>query len=196
LRKYGIPISLSVDTSSWWSGDMFGAMRAALNLDRAREHLEAHRTGETVMNLSLRADEVVRYATLGGAEAVGLGDVVGSITVGKKADLVLVLNDNSPVMFPIVYPEGHLVFQAGRNDVHTVLVNGKPVKYAHQLLAGGRLEEARRLCGESIEHLRGALGEEAWHKGMHPDQPDEERIDNPYQYSEFEGTELEARDEG
>ena len=45
LRKYGIPISLSVDTSSWWSGDMFWAMRATLNADRAREHLEAHREG-------------------------------------------------------------------------------------------------------------------------------------------------------
>ncbi len=99
-------------------------------------------------------------------------------------------------MFPIVYSEGHLVFQAGRNDVQTVLVDGKPVKYAHQLLAGDRLEEARRLCAASIEHVRGALGEEAWHKGMHPDQPDEEHIDNPYQYSEFEGAELEAREEG
>ena len=195
LRRYGIPISLSVDTSSWWSGDMFGAMRATLNADRARQHLEAHRDGQTVMNLSLRADEVVRYATLGGAAALGLDEIVGSITVGKKADLVLLLNDESPVMFPILYPEGHLAFQAGRNDVHTVLVNGKAVKFDGHLIAADRLAEARRACAQSIEHVRGVLGDEAWRKGMHPDQPDEEKIDNPYQYSEFEGAEVEAREE-
>jgi cytosine/adenosine deaminase-related metal-dependent hydrolase len=195
LRKYGIPISLSVDTSSWWSGDMFSAMRATLNADRAREHLEAHREGRTVMNLALRAKQVLDYATIGGAAALGLEDLVGSITVGKKADLVLVLNDDSPTMFPVLNPEGHLVFQAGRGDVHTVLVNGRAVKYDHRLLATDRLEEARRLCAESIEHVRGVLGEEAWDAKMHPEQPEEDQIANPYQYSDFGGTELAAREE-
>src|SRR5205807_6331455 len=37
LRRYGIPISLSQDTSVWWSGDMFAAMRATLNADRVME---------------------------------------------------------------------------------------------------------------------------------------------------------------
>jgi cytosine/adenosine deaminase-related metal-dependent hydrolase len=46
--------------------------------------------------------------------------------VGKKADLVLIKNDSSPVSFPILHPYGHVVFQAGRGDVHTVLVNGNP----------------------------------------------------------------------
>ncbi len=195
LRKYGIPISLSVDTSSWWSGDMFSAMRATLNADRAREHLEAHREGRTVMNLALRAKQVLDYATIGGAAALGLEDLVGSITVGKKADLVLVLNDDSPTMFPVLNPEGHLVFQAGRGDVHTVLVNGRAVKYDHRLLATDRLEEARRLCAQSIEHVRGVLGEEAWDAKMHPEQPEEDQIANPYQYSDFGGTELAAREE-
>ncbi len=196
LRRYGIPVSLSVDTSTWWSGDMFAAMRATLNADRALQHLEAHREGSTTLNLALRADEVVRYATLSGAAAVGLDDVVGSITVGKKADLVLVLNEESPVMFPILNPAGHLVYQAGRNDVHTVLVNGKAVKFNHRMLALDQLDEARRLCAASIEYVRSVLGDEAWYKGMHPDQPEDELIDNPYQYSEFEGAEVQARDEG
>jgi 5-methylthioadenosine/S-adenosylhomocysteine deaminase len=174
---------------------MFSAMRATLNADRAREHLEAHREGRTVMNLALRAKQVLDYATIGGAAALGLEDLVGSITVGKKADLVLVLNDDSPTMFPVLNPEGHLVFQAGRGDVHTVLVNGRAVKYDHRLLATDRLEEARRLCAESIEHVRGVLGEEAWDAKMHPEQPEEDQIANPYQYSDFGGTELAAREE-
>src|SRR5215469_13335027 len=40
LRQHGIPVSLSMDTSVWWSGDLFSAMRATLSADRAREHLE------------------------------------------------------------------------------------------------------------------------------------------------------------
>ena len=46
--RHGIPVSLSMDTSVWWSGDLFSAMRTTLGADRSREHLEAHLKGETV----------------------------------------------------------------------------------------------------------------------------------------------------
>src|SRR6476620_11959466 len=97
------------------------------------------------LNLALRADQVLYYATMGGATALGLDGIVGSITVGTEADLVLVLNDDSPTMFPILYPEGHLVYQAGPGDVHTLLVNGRAAKSNNRLLATDRLEEAHRL---------------------------------------------------
>src|SRR4051795_11405032 len=51
LRSHGIPVSLSMDTSVWWSGDLFTAMRTTLGADRSREHLEAHARGETVTHL-------------------------------------------------------------------------------------------------------------------------------------------------
>src|SRR5438874_9157255 len=40
LRQHNIPVSLSMDTSVWWSGDLFSAMRSTLSADRSREHLE------------------------------------------------------------------------------------------------------------------------------------------------------------
>ena len=86
LRKHGIPVSLSMDTSVWWSADLFSAMRATLSADRSREHLEAHARGETVVNNQLRAEEVAHWATIGGARALGLDDKIGSLTPGKKAD--------------------------------------------------------------------------------------------------------------
>ena len=49
LRKYGIPASLSMDTSVWWSADFFSAMRATLSADRSRDHLEAHAKNETIV---------------------------------------------------------------------------------------------------------------------------------------------------
>ena len=71
MRKHGIPVSLSMDTSVWWSGDLFSAMRTTLGADRSREHLEAHARGETVTHSALRAEQVVDWATRGGAQALG-----------------------------------------------------------------------------------------------------------------------------
>jgi 5-methylthioadenosine/S-adenosylhomocysteine deaminase len=186
LRQYGIPISLSMDTSVWWSADMFAAMRATLNADRIREHQLAHDRGDTVMNLQLRASEVVRYATQGGADHLGLGDKIGSISVGKKADLVLLRNDTSPVMFPILHPAGHVVFQAQRADVHTVMVNGKVLKYDHRLLLDDQVARARRAIEESVAHVQSAMGPEAWQAAMHPERIAVQPVDNPYQYSQFQ----------
>ena len=59
LREHGIPVSLSMDTSVWWSADLFSAMRSTLGADRSREHLEAHARGDTVTHSALRAEQVV-----------------------------------------------------------------------------------------------------------------------------------------
>jgi 5-methylthioadenosine/S-adenosylhomocysteine deaminase len=182
LRRYGIPISLSQDTSVWWSGDIFAAMRATLNADRVMEHFEAHADGNTVTNHYLRAEQVVEYATRGGAKALGLDSAIGSLEPGKKADVVLIKNDHSPVGFPVLHPYGHVVFQAQRGDVHTVVVNGRVVKYDHRLI-GIDLAKARRVNEETTEYLRGELGEHAWRDGMNPEIPAHETLANPYTYT-------------
>jgi cytosine/adenosine deaminase-related metal-dependent hydrolase len=182
LRQHGIGISLSMDTSVWWSADLFSAMRATLSADRAREHLEAHARDETVTHHVLRAEQVVDWATRGGAKALGLDSLTGSIEVGKKADLVLIKNDASPVMIPLLNPYGHVVFQAQRGDVHTVVINGRVVKYDHQL-TGADLAKARQVIGQTVEYLQGELGPEAWREGMHPEIPETRVLDNPYTYT-------------
>ncbi|GAB2926511.1 amidohydrolase family protein [Nonomuraea fastidiosa] len=183
IRLHGIPVSLSMDTSVWWSGDLFSAMRTTLGADRAREHLEAQAKGETVTHAALRADQVVHWATRGGADAIGRGDL-GVIEPGKKADIVLIKNDHSPVSFPLLNPFGHVVFQAQRGDVHTVLVNGRVVKHEHRLV-GIDLAAARAQVDRTVEYLRGELGEEAWEKGMNPDIPTTKVLDNPYTYTDY-----------
>ncbi|WP_431917635.1 amidohydrolase family protein [Nonomuraea jabiensis] len=183
VRAHGIPVSLSMDTSVWWSGDLFSAMRATLGADRSREHLEAHAKGETVTHAGLRADQVVEWATRGGARALGRDDL-GVIEPGKKADLVLVKNEHSPVSFPILNPFGHVAFQAQRGDVHTVIVNGRVVKHEHRLL-GVDLAGARAGVERTVEHLRSTMGDEAWEKGMNPDIPSAKVLDNPYTYTDY-----------
>jgi adenine deaminase len=126
----------------------------------------------------------VEWATRGGARALGMDHVVGSLEPGKKADVVLIKNDDSPVMFPLVNPYGHVAFQAQRGDVHTVLVDGRVVKHAGRLV-GIDLAAARREVEGTVEYLRSALGEQAWTDGMHPEVPQAQLLDNPYQYTDY-----------
>src|SRR3954464_11659085 len=185
VLQYGIPVSLSMDTSVWWSGDMFSAMRATLNADRMAEHMTAHLTGDTITHLRLRAQQVVEWTTRGGAQALGRDDL-GSLQPGKKADVVLIKNDAPPVSFPLLNPYGHVAFQAQRGDVHTVVVDGRVVKSEGRLV-GIDLAPVRREIESTIEYLRRELGEEAWTSGMFPELPtaEAEILDNPYQYSDY-----------
>ncbi len=131
----------------------------------------------------LRAEHVVHWATRGGAHALGRDDL-GSLQLGKKADVVLIKNDDSPVSFPLLNPYGHVAFQAQRGDVHTVLVDGRIVKRDHRLV-GADLAAVRRTVESTVDHLRSALGEDAWMQGMNPDLPPDEVLDNPYQYTDY-----------
>ncbi len=193
VRRHGIPVSLSMDTSVWWSGDLFSAMRTTLGADRSREHLEAHAAGDTVTNVHLRAEQVVDWATRGGAQALGRDDL-GRLTPGAKADVVLIKNDRSPVSFPLLNPYGHVAFQAQRGDVHTVLVGGRVVKHEHALV-GADLPGLRGRLDATVEHLRSTMGEEAWLGGMNPALPEDDGkvLDNPYQYTAFRTDTTRAR---
>ena len=93
---------------------------------------------------------------------------MGSLEPGKKADVVLLKNDHSPAMFPILNPYGH-VFQAQRADAH-VVVNGRVVKHEHRLLDVD-LAAVRRTVEETVTYLQDALGPEAWQQGMNPQIP-------------------------
>jgi adenine deaminase len=138
-----------------------------------------------VTHVHLRAQQVVEWATRGGSKALGLDGAIGSLEKGKKADIVLIKNDRSPVMFPILNPYGHVAFQAQRGDVHSVVINGKLVKTDHELV-GLDLRGAQRMVEQTVEYLIDEMGQEAWAKGMFPDIPETKVMDNPYTYTEWD----------
>jgi cytosine/adenosine deaminase-related metal-dependent hydrolase len=113
--------------------------------------------------------------------------LIGSLEVGKKADVVVLKNDASPAMYPILNPYGHVVFQAQRGDVHTVVVDGRLVKSNGALVDGtsADLATAKVKVGETVDFLRETLGADAWAAGMNPDIPPTKVLDNPYQYTDF-----------
>ena len=76
------------------------------------------------------AETALELATIGGAQALGLGDEIGSIEVGKKADLVL-FDTQRPEWSALHNPVNSLVYNADGRSVHTVIVDGKIVVQNH-----------------------------------------------------------------
>jgi 5-methylthioadenosine/S-adenosylhomocysteine deaminase len=102
------------------------------------------------------AHEVLRAATVGGARALGIDDLVGSIERGKRGDLVVV-DLERPHLTPVHDVHALLVFAAGRADVTDVLVDGDPVVRAGR---STRLDVPRLLgrVRERAERARVAAG--------------------------------------
>jgi 5-methylthioadenosine/S-adenosylhomocysteine deaminase len=72
----------------------------------------------------LASEDVFNMATINGAKALGLENEIGSIEVGKKADIVL-LDTKTPQLTPFRNPMSHLVYSANGGDVNTVICNGE-----------------------------------------------------------------------
>ena len=117
LRGAGAIVGLGTDgPSSSNDLDMFMAMRMAALIQKG------FRLDATVMP----AAEVLRMATIDGAKALGIDHLVGSIEVGKRADLV-VLDPSSPSLTPSPDPISTVVYAASRADVTDVWVDGARV---------------------------------------------------------------------
>lgn len=141
LRRAGITTGLGADAVTSAPGDMFSQMRAALMSSHFDEDDAASGTS------TIKAADVLRMATAEGAAALGLGDEVGSLGIGKRADLVL-LRADALNLAPVAHdPIGAVVTSAHPGNVDTVLVGGRPVKRNGRLLyddLGGVLTEAHR----------------------------------------------------
>ena len=81
-------------------------------------------------NKMIPPETAVEMATIKGAEALGLGDEIGSIEVGKKADLVL-FDTRRPEWRTLFNPINNLVYSADGRSVHTVIVDGRVVVEDH-----------------------------------------------------------------
>lgn len=80
----------------------------------------------------LPAEKAFQMATINGAKALGLQDEIGTIEVGKKADLAL-LDMNTPSLTPYRNPVSHLVYAANGSNVDTVICNGEILMQNKQL---------------------------------------------------------------
>ncbi|UJF17975.1 amidohydrolase [Vibrio sp. SS-MA-C1-2] len=77
-------------------------------------------------------EQVIELATMGGARTLHMEDQIGSIEVGKKADIIIV-ETQSPNMMPNYNPYATLVYQANPGNVDTTIVNGKVIMRDRQM---------------------------------------------------------------
>ena len=94
----------------------------------------------------LTSDEIVEMATMGGARVLGLDKIIGSIEVGKKADLVLI-ETKSVNMQPIYDYYATIVYSSNPSNVHTVIVDGKIVVRNKELVSGDFSKIRKDLLG-------------------------------------------------
>ncbi|MFC1827559.1 amidohydrolase [Thermodesulfobacteriota bacterium] len=96
---------------------------------------------------ALPAKAILEMATNGGASVLGLADDIGSLSPGKKADIIL-LDIMQPHLQPFYHPD-LLVYAASGADVSTVIINGKLVMQDRQILTfdvGQAMSEVRKLA--------------------------------------------------
>jgi len=124
MIKAGITVGLGTDgCASNNNLDMIKETSTAAKLHKVS------RLDPTVMD----AQTVVRMATIEGAKVLGMGESIGSLEVGKKADII-VIGLNKPHLTPIYSEYSHLVYTMSGADVDTVIINGKVVMENRQLL--------------------------------------------------------------
>jgi cytosine/adenosine deaminase-related metal-dependent hydrolase len=116
-----------VDVCSNVSGDMGSQMRIGMQLQRMFDNQKVLEGDEEVTEVSISARDTLEMATIEGAKALGLGDEIGTITPGKRADLVLFDADDF-MTAPSHSPVQTVVFQADPSHIDTVLVDGEVVK--------------------------------------------------------------------
>ncbi len=114
LRREGVRVGIGTDgAASNDSQDMFGAVKSAALLQKIH-HLDP---------VAMNAQGVLRMATLGGAEALGKQDRIGSLEPGKRAD-IQILDGNGPELAVLHDPFQQVVYGATPRSVSAVWVDG------------------------------------------------------------------------
>lgn len=124
---YGLAPSLSVDVETNTPTDMFHQMRSCFALQRGLVN-----AGVTT-GTPLTARRVLEFATINGAIANGLGNRVGSLTVGKRADFVM-LDARALNVAPVNDPVAAVVLGMDSSNVESVFVDGRAVKWQGKLV--------------------------------------------------------------
>jgi 5-methylthioadenosine/S-adenosylhomocysteine deaminase len=148
LLKLGLKVSLAMDTSAVaGTNDMFSAMRLMMDTQFVRSRDP----------MSVTARQVLEMATINGAWDLGLADRIGSLTPGKRADLILVRTTDLN-MAPLGDPVTAIVRSAQPHNVDTVMVDGRILKRDGRLTA----LDPREIAEQAMQSLAGLKQRANW----------------------------------
>ncbi len=144
LREHGVTVALGTDGAASNNDlDMLNEMQTASLLAK----------GVSENPSALPAHEALEAATLGGAKALGLEDEIGSLSPGKKADLIAIDLSDAATQ-PIYHPLSQIVYSAARHQVSDVWVDGTRLLENHRLTTLDKaeiLQKAAELGGKILE---------------------------------------------
>jgi 5-methylthioadenosine/S-adenosylhomocysteine deaminase len=150
LLEAGIRPALSVDVVAGVPSNMFDEMRSVVEAERLRTYDRLLAVGSAPGTVPLTTRQALEFATIDGARALGLDDRIGSLTPGKRADILLVDTARSPLRLstdPVT-----AVFFADARDVSTVLVDGE-FRKRDGVLTGVDTAAVRRRAQASRDRL-------------------------------------------
>jgi len=136
MNESGLIVSLGTDgAASNNTLDLFSDMRTCALLHK-------------VNNLNpeiASALEIVKSATINGAKVLRMDNKIGSLEIGKKADIITI-NPDKPHLSPIYNPYSHLVYAVNSADVENVIVNGKIIMRDRKVLGVDEKKILREAC--------------------------------------------------
>ncbi len=145
LRARGVPVGIGTDGPA--SSNDLGVLPAA----RLAALLQKHRLGDAQ---AMPARDAIAMATIEGARSLGLDHLLGSIEVGKRADIVI-MSASSVSAAPLHSPFSSLLYSLGKSDVRHVLVDGRLVVEDGAVTGADETEVARELSVTARQLLKG-----------------------------------------
>jgi 5-methylthioadenosine/S-adenosylhomocysteine deaminase len=152
LRGGGKP-GLGVDVVTGTGGDMFTQMRTAIAAQRLADNLAAEAKKEPLKAVTFTTRQALAAATIDGARLLGVDGEIGSLAVGKRADVVMI-RARGLATAPAHDPIATVVMQANASMVDTVMVDGEIVKRQGQFVgrdAAKAVADLQRQAGELLK---------------------------------------------
>lgn len=139
----GMRTSLGTDIPTMVGGSMLVQARIALTAELHRNNTRELSAGRPAPAYTVSPKRLLELLTIEGAKGVGLDRVTGSLTPGKRADILLVATD-APGTLPALDPYGTVLFHAEAADIRTVICDGRIVKHEGVLTHPQRAEAYAR----------------------------------------------------
>jgi cytosine/adenosine deaminase-related metal-dependent hydrolase len=168
VTQYTPGPSLGIDCVSGDSHDMISHGRLVLQATRWRDDEPGYQRMVAPQVMTWKTSDALKWLTINGAKAAGVGDVAGSLTPGKRADIVLLdMRGISTAGWNRREPGGAIISQANAGNVDTVLIDGRIVKRDGKLVHVD-VDEALRKMQASHDYLYEEMDK---HGGFIPQPP-------------------------
>jgi len=158
MTRAGVNICLGFDATSLNPTSMFDQMRLAFNI--------ASPAPNTPVSEGLTQTQCLELGTINGAKAMGIADRIGTLTPGKRADMIMLRATDLNIM-PFFDGHSAVLHSATLANVDTVIVDGRVLKFGGKILSVD-VEAVRREAAESFYLIRqragGQWAPQAWER--------------------------------